>query len=134
MMLRRKMSARAEYRLRENERVSNSISLAEKFPKLESLMVNLLYFDPEGLRKTGEVKYKVNVQHARSVFSFVCPVAECICGGFDLSEALARAVAARRRIVEGENRCPGFRLKAKVDKFPCRNLLRYKLTLGYVRG
>jgi hypothetical protein len=132
MMLPRKANPRAEYRLREIQRVNNSVSLAEKFPKLESLTVNLVYFDCDGLTKTGEVRYKVNVHHAKSVFSLVCPSGECAGGDFDLSGAVAHAVTGRCKVAEGDIRCQGFRTRPKEDKAPCHNLLRYKLTLGYV--
>ena len=128
----RKANPRAEYRLREIQRVNGSASLAEKFPKLKSLRVHLAYFEPDGLARTGEVKYKVNVEHAKSVFSFVCQNTECLAGDFDLSSVVAEAVAKRRKNVEGEIRCPGNRVKPKLATTPCRNLLRYKLTLGYV--
>jgi hypothetical protein len=134
MMPPRKANPRAEYRLRETQRINSSASLAEKFPKLESLTVNLTYFDTDGLTKTGEVRYTVNVQHAKSVFSFVCPSAECMGGDFDLSGAVALAVTGRRKSAEGEIRCEGWRTRPKVDKLPCHNVLRYKLTLGYVRS
>ena len=132
MMHPRKANPRAEYRLSETLRVNNSVSLAEKFPKLKTLTVNLAYFDTDGQTKTGEMRYKVNVNHAKSVFSFVCPSGECVGGDFDLSGAVANAVTARRKLVEGEIRCQGFRTRPKEDKVLCRNLLRYKFTLGYV--
>jgi hypothetical protein len=127
----RKTNPRAEYRLRETQRVNESISLAHKFPKLKSLKVDLTYFEPDGLTRTGEMRYKVNVEHAKSVFSFVCQSGECLAGDFDLSDAVAEAVAKRRKAVEGELRCQGTRVRPKEDKRPCRNMLRYKLTLGY---
>ena len=132
MITPRKTNPRAEYRLRETHRVNSSATLAEKFPKLKSLKVELTYFEPDGLHKTGEVRYQVNVEHAKSVFSFVCQNAECLAGDFDLSDVVTEAVAKRRKDVDGEIRCPGTRVKPKEDKRPCRNLLRYKLTLGYV--
>jgi len=132
MMPPRKANPRAEYRLRETLRINSSASLAETFPKLKTLKVDLTYLDAENLTKSGELKYKVNVQHAKSVFSFVCPSAECVGGDFDLSAALNKAVTGRRKIAEGEIRCQGFRTRPKEDKMPCHNLLRYKLTLGYV--
>lgn len=127
----RKTNPRAEYRLREIQRVNNSASLAEKFPALKSLKVDLCYFDPDGLSKTGELRYKVNVAHAKSVFSFVCQSVECMEGDFDLSNAVSLAVAKRCKTVEGEIRCQGTRVKPREGKSPCHNLLRYKLTLGY---
>jgi hypothetical protein len=132
MMPPRRTNPRTEHRLREIERANNSVSLAEKFPRLRSLMVDLLYFDTNGITKNGELKYKVNVQHAKSVFSFVCPNGECVGGDFDLSDAVTQAVTTRRKTVEGEIRCQGVRARPKMEKMPCHNLLRYKLTLGYV--
>jgi hypothetical protein len=132
MITPRKTNPRAEYRLRETQRVNESISLAHKFPKLKSLKVDLTYFEPDGLTRTGGIKYKVNVEHAKSVFSFVCQSGECLAGDFDLSDALAEAVTKRRKAVEGEIRCQGTRVRPHEEKRTCRNLLRYKLTLGYV--
>lgn len=132
MMPPRRSNPRAEYRLRESERASKSVSLGEKFPSLKSLTVVLAYFDRDGLTRNGEMRYKVNVQVARSVFSFLCPNGECIGGDFDLSAVVAEAVNGRRTNVEGEIRCRGERARAKEEKVPCRNLLRYKLRLGYV--
>jgi hypothetical protein len=132
MMPPRKTNPRAEYRLREFQRISQSASLAEKFPILKSLKVDLSYFEPDGLTRTGELRYKVNVEHAKSAFSFVCQSGECLAGDFELSDAIAEAVAKRRKTMEGEVRCQGTRSRPKEDKKPCHNLLRYKLTLGYV--
>jgi hypothetical protein len=132
MMPPRKANPRAEYRLREIQRINGSVSLAEKFPKLKSLQVHLSYFEPDGLTRTGEIKYKVNVKHAKSAFSFVCNNAECLAGDFDLSNAVAEAVAKRRKNVEGEIRCQGSRVRPKSGTIPCRNLLRYHFTLTYV--
>ncbi len=131
MMHPRKVTPQAEYRLRELQRVNSSASLAEKFPRLKSLRVDLAYFAPDGLTKSGELRYKVNVQHAKSVFSFVCQSGECVGGDFDLSEAVNAAVTARRKSAEGQIRCAGLRAGPK-GRTPCHNLLRYKLTLGYV--
>ena len=132
MMRLRRTSPKTEFRLRENQRVNDSVSLAEKFPKLKSLTVSLAYFDTERDKKSGELRYEVNVRHAKSAFSFVCPNTACVGGAFDLSEAVARAVNGRRKIAEGEIRCPGWLAITKEDKVLCQKLLRYKLNLGYV--
>jgi len=127
-----KVNPRAEFRRHQIERANNSVSLGEKFPRLKSLTVELAYFDGDGLTRTGELRYKVNVNHARSMFSFVCPNGECMGGDFDLSAAVADAVKARRKVAEGEIRCEGWRTRPKQEKVPCRNVMRYKLNLGYV--
>ena len=126
-----RINPRKEYLLKEQQRVQESPSLVEKFQKLKSLTVDLSYYNPEGVTKNSQVKYTVNLEHAKSVFRFGCHNHECVRGDFDLSEVLAGAVAARRKAVSGEMRCQGWRNRAGIDTVPCHNLLRYKLTLKY---
>jgi hypothetical protein len=126
-----KLSARAEHRQKENQRVLESPTLADKFPKLKSLKVELEYFTPDGANRSSHIKYSVNLSHAKSVFRFDCVNRECIRGDFDISEDLAKAVKKRAKVVNGEMRCDGWRNKDSVRKSRCRNLLRYTLSLGY---
>lgn len=126
-----KTSPRGEYILQENQRVQESPSLAEKFKKLKSLTVELGYYDTKGVSKNSQVKYTVNLNHAKSVFRFSCHNQECVRGDFDLSEEIAKAVAAHRTTVSSEICCQGWRNRATIDTVRCNNILRYKLTLGY---
>jgi hypothetical protein len=126
-----KRSLRQEYRLKQRDRIEASPVMAKKFPRLKTLKVTLEYFDATGTTKNGEMKCKLNVEHARSVLWFACPGVECTAGDFDLSEALAKAVAARRKEVSGELRCQGTRKRGDREREPCPTLLRYKLSLHY---
>ncbi len=130
----RKSNPRAEHRLQQNQRAKDSVSLAAKFPRLGSLTVHLAYFDAQALNRTSEVKYQVNLDHAKSFFCFVCPSAECVGGDFDLSEELARAVSEGRKLTTGELRCPGWHKRSKIDRAPCQARLRYTLNLRYSRA
>ena len=128
----RKISPRAEYRLRRNEEINNSPTLAEKFPKLKTLQVTLNYFDSNGEIRSGGMKYKVNVAQGKSRFCFNCVNNDCAGGDFDLSEQLAHAIAGKRKLVEGEVRCQGIRHnKEKKQDTPCQAILRFKFALGY---
>lgn len=132
-MMSSRTSPRAEYRRWQIQRANDSATLAQKFPNLKSLTVELAYFEADGLTKKGQLKYQVNVQHARSLFLFVCPSSECLGGDFDLSAAVADAVTTRFKIAEGEIQCQGSRSHLKQKSaVPCHNLLRYKLNLRYV--
>jgi hypothetical protein len=124
-------SPRSEYLQQENLRVKDSPSLAEKFPRLKSLTVDLGYFGEEGVTCSSQIKYTVTLEHAKSVFRVGCHNQECVRGDFDLSEVIATAVAEKRKLVTGELCCQGWRNRAGIDTVPCRNLLRYKLTLSY---
>lgn len=126
-----KFSPRAEYLQTEKVRALESPTLAEKFRKLKSLTVELSYFDQEGVTRNSQIKYTVNLENERSVFRFGCHNHECVRGDFDLSDVLAEAVASHKKSVSGETCCQGWRSRATIDTVPCRNILRYKLTLEY---
>jgi hypothetical protein len=130
-MYRQRIGLRAEYRDQEGERVKASPSLADKFQTLKSLTVSLGYFNPKGFAPNSQLKYKVNLGGAKSVFRFRCPNDECIRGDFDLSKELASAVAKKRTTVSGELSCQGWQNKAMVDTVHCHNILRYELKLAY---
>lgn len=126
-----KHSPRAAYRHEQGQRVLASPSLAATYPKLRTLTVDLELFDPQGLSRSSQVKYSVNLDHAKALFRFACQNHDCVAGDFDLSEVLATAVAARETMVVGELCCEGWRNRATIGSLKCRNLLRYKLAIRY---
>ena len=126
-----KTSPRGKYLLEERERIKLAPSLAEVFHDLKSLSALLSYFGPFGRTPQSEVKCTFNLAHAKALFRFACPNHECVGGNFDLSAALAQAVAERRGTVRGELRCQGWQSKATIDQVRCDHILRYKLILGY---
>ena len=130
-MYQRRLGPQALYRQQEARRTQDSCSLAEKFHGLKSLTVDLSHFNPHGVSRNSEVKYTVNLEHARSVFRFECLNFGCVGGDFDLSQELAEAVAAGQTTVEGQLCCQGWRNRASIDTERCHNILRYKLKLRY---
>ncbi len=107
------------------------MSLSEKFRELKSLTVELAYFDAEGATRISEIKCTFDPGTTKSVVRFDCYNHECVRGDFDLSEALAQAVAQRRTTVAGEMCCQGWLSKATINEIHCHNILRYKLRLAY---
>jgi hypothetical protein len=130
-MSRHKIGARAKFRKEESQRIMDSASLSASFPKLRSLRVDLSFCTPDGATNSSQVKYLVNLEHTKSVFRFDCLNRECVHGDFDLSEALASAVAARETTANGEMRCHGWRNKDTIKQIYCRRILRYKFSLGW---
>ncbi len=126
-----KRSARQEYRLKQRERVEAAPVIVEKFPHLKALRVMLEFFDAAGSTRQREMKCKLNVEHAKSALWFACPGVECTCGDFDLSKALAEAVAGRQKVAAGELRCQGTRKRGDREPVACGTLLRYRLNLNY---
>ena len=131
VMLKLKVNPRVEYREREALRVEASATLASRYPRLRALTVELTYFDHEIVSWGRGVKYRANLENARSVLRFHCPSALCIGGDFDLSSALAGAVGVRRTKLAGELRCKGFRRQLTGELVPCEAALHYKLTVAY---
>jgi hypothetical protein len=126
-----KRNPRQEYRLKQREQVEASPLMAKKYPRLKALKATLEFFDPAGNTKQGEMKCKLNVEHAKSTLWFACPGVECSCGDFDLSGAVAKAVAERRKVAVGELRCQGTRKRGDREPVVCGTVLRYKLNLNY---
>ena len=122
---------RAEYRQQENERVRDSVTLAKKFRSLKSLKVDLIYTRSHGTSLGKELKYAVNVAHAKSVFRVDCMNSECVGGDFDLTDTLADAVRARKAMVTGEMCCQGWSSKDTINTLRCDCLLHYKLSLKF---
>ena len=129
--IRRSLNPRTAFRLQQGKRINEAAALSAKFPQLNSLKVSLEHCAPGNTIYIRQIKYAVNLDHAKSMFYFECPNPECVRGDFDLSEVLATAIAARQTIVTGEMRCPGWRNKDAIKKVYCRNILRYKLRLTY---
>ena len=134
VMYYQKAGPQAEYRQQEAQRVRDSATLAEKFEGMKSLTVDLAYFGPGNAARPSQVKYTVNLAHAKSLFRFHCPNAECVGGDFDLSADLANAVAARQKEATGELICQGWNRKTSNNKMPCHHMLRFKLNVGYEPG
>ena len=130
-MRQQRFTPRADYRQQENQRTQASATLSEKFPELKSLTVDFGYFSSERISRNNRIKYTVNPVHAKSVFRLDCPNSECVGGDFDLSEALAKAVAARQATAMGELCCQGWLSKTTIDHTHCHNIIRFTLSLEY---
>jgi hypothetical protein len=126
-----KTTERAIYREEQKQRALESPSLSQKFQHLKSLIVELVYHSSSGIANNGPIKFTVNPDHAKSVLRFDCANHECVRGDFDLSEALAQAIAGRRATAGGKIYCDGWLNKTVIGRIRCRNILRYKLRLQY---
>jgi hypothetical protein len=131
IMRHQKVTPRTEYRQQEGLRTEGSVTLSERFQHLKSLTAELSYFGPDGVSRNRQIKYTVHPAHAKSVFRFDCLNDECVRGDFDLSEALAQAVAAGQTTATGEVCCQGWLSETTIDRIRCHSILRYTLRLGY---
>jgi hypothetical protein len=125
-------SPRREHRQQESERVNASATLADAFHELKALTVELAYFSRGSFTRNSEIKYTVNLAHAKSRFRFNCPNDQCVGGDFDLSAELAKAVKGHQTEMTGEVICQGWRSQTEIGQAHCHNTLRYKLNAQFV--
>jgi hypothetical protein len=128
-----KPNPQRDYRREESQRDQDSATLAETFRDLKSLTLDLAYFSPEKFTRNSQIKYTVNLAHAKSRFRFNCPNERCVGGDFDLSTELAKAVATRQGTVSGEAICQGWLCQTTIGQQHCHQILRYKLSADYVQ-
>jgi hypothetical protein len=126
-----KPSPRTEYRESQLRRVKESPPLAARFPDLAALKVDFSYLNPDGTSRNREVKYSVNLDRVSSVFRIDCLNPDCVGGDYDLSVALAHAVAIRQGAVTGELRCEGWQDRFTIDRVRCHQRIAFTLSLGY---
>ena len=122
---------RFDYREQQGRRVKEAPSLADKFPQLKSLILNLSHYGSKGQSKNSQIKYTPNLDNAKAVFRIDCPNQGCIGGDFELTKDLAKAVAAHRTKFSSELTCQGWQSKTTINTVRCHNILRYTLNLAY---
>ena len=126
-----KSELRKQDRQRTFERVEKSATLAVIYPQLKTLAVDLLYFDRDIVSWGHGLRYRANLETAKSMLHFNCPSPLCKDGGFDLSKDLSSAVAEHRKSVEGSVRCLGFRDEATGKPSACETVLHFKMKLTF---
>lgn len=126
-----KAELRKAYRRKAFERAEKSPSLAMAYPRLKTLSMDLLYFDHEIVSFGHGLRYRANLETAKSMLQFTCPSTLCHRGGFDLSNELSCAIAERRKAVEGEVHCHGSRHQETGKAVPCESILHFKMILTF---
>ncbi len=126
-----KSELRKDSRRRAFERAEKSPSLAMTYPRLKNLTMDLLYFDRQMGSRGHALKYRANLEAAKSMLQFICPSSLCHGGGFDLSKELRSAVARRQKTVDGKIHCLGSRDEETGKTAPCESILHYKMTLAF---
>jgi hypothetical protein len=126
-----KPELRKDSRRRAFELAEKSPSLAMKYPGLKNLTMDLLYFDREMVSRGQGLRYRANLETAKSILQFICPSSLCQGGGFDLSKELCSAVTGHRKTGNGDVHCLGFRDQEGGKTTACESILRFKMTLAF---
>ena len=101
------------------------------YPRLKALKVDLLYFDREIVSWGHGLRYRANMETAKSMLHFNCPSSLCKGGGFNLTKDLSSAVAGRLKTVEGKVHCRGSRDQETGKITSCESVLHFKMSLTF---
>jgi hypothetical protein len=131
MTKKKHLSPREEYRISERERVNAAEPLANRFPDITSLAIQLTFKNHDNSSKGSTIRYNINLKNAKTILRFDCPNSECVYGDFDLSKELSTAAIQHHRIVKGESSCQGWASRHCIDTRRCDYHLSYQIELAY---
>lgn len=123
---RRDHLAREQLRNERSAREQAAGKLASRAPDLDSLSLDLDESRADG--SLGDTHYvrRIVVEHAPALFHVPCSYPPCLGGGYELTQEILNAVAARKPRFEGTLRCSG-----RCGAVECGRVLRYVATATY---
>src|SRR5579859_1388960 len=105
-----------------------AVALRVAFPAIQDLRLELQFESASSKAPT----LQAHVLHppAQAFFEYPCPYADCD-GHFDLTSAVAAAVADPAHHAQGVLECPGLRPGDLASKRPCQLQMIYKVSARY---
>jgi hypothetical protein len=98
-------------------------TLAERYPKVAEISVNLQFTLPGGKPHSSPHR-RLFMPDMQAFFSVQCPDRDCSDGGFDLEQAAEAAVRSRNHEDSGQIVCKG-----KRNREPCNIALDYSIAV-----
>lgn len=112
------------------ERLDDSMCLADQFPQVRHLVINLTIRSPD-----NEIEPSLNNRsfgpQSRAFFEFRCKNVDCVHGGFDLRDEVEEAVRTGRTEFAGRRVCRGWRSRKLVNQQRCFYELNFKAHISY---
>ena len=106
--------------------------LAEKYPDIEELGVEMRYRDPEG-KLTPSPQRRVFMGDMRAHFDFLCPLKDCEQGGFELNAPIRRSLSDPRSSGSGQASCQGRRPRGGDKNRVCGLEMEYQAVISTKR-
>ena len=110
------------------QRLIDAAPLIGDLADVHEVSIALTFMDPEG-KEQPTPRGVTYTGDARAYFRFACPMRDCVDGGFDATQDLARALAKRADGHTGAMTCHGTRPRAKIKGNPCNLEVRYALEI-----
>lgn len=110
------------------QRIIDAAPLIGDLADVHEVSISLTFKDPEG-REQPTPRGVTYTTDARTYFRFACPMRDCVDGGFDATQDLARALTKRADGHTGAMTCHGTRARGKSKNNPCNLEVRYALEI-----
>ena len=130
-MPRKRQNPRMTERMLEHQQLCSSPSIAEAYPEVVSVGIELEYFDSETGKLTNKITHTIP-NSAKTYYKISCPCRECVGGGFDISSALSTMLRAKSPSHSGESTCHGWQDQERISKNHCYTKIRYTLSAVYI--
>jgi hypothetical protein len=126
MHLRKRKTEAAERFAERRRREDDAPRLKDRVPELATLKLDVEEsHDTAGTARAKHVRHIV-VDRAPALFALPCGDASCTGGGYDITDAVMRALLAHEEHFEAEDRCYG-----SIGNAPCRRSLHVVGTATY---
>ena len=121
------------YERQSQRHINNFISaktMAEKYPNVEQITVNMNFKDQDGF-KAPEERTITFLSDSRAHFDLDCPYRECIGGGFNLTDIISRMISVGQSELADKLNCQGWQDLERLNKYHCLLELQFKITVQY---
>ena len=96
---------------------SNSSYISQEFPNLKSISIKITFTDPDdGRTSMKTITYQPG---SKAYFQYDCPYRECVNGGYDLKNAIERAIRSTDGQAQERLICNGWQDAERVGKNRC---------------
>lgn len=101
-------------------------TVAEQFPTLDELAVEMRFLDPEGKVHPSPSR-RLFAPSMQAFFDFQCPMRECSGGGYNMTTIVPRALTGKNPVTTGKMQCKGQRQRVGTGNSPCLLELTYEV-------
>lgn len=102
--------------------------LVEKYPSIQEVGIEMRFNDPER-RLTPSPQRRTYMADMRAHFDFLCPLKDCVDGGYALNTAIHQSLSKRGATRTGKLSCQGRRPRGSEKSRACDLELEYQVVV-----
>jgi len=109
---------------------AEALSLRERFPQVEQLVVNMTFTDVKAMGRYSEQMRSMGAS-AKAFFAIACPRTLCLDGGFDLDAIVLGLLAGGETASMGTLQCCGWVDPTRAEHSRCQLQMHYRIEISY---